>query len=387
VEELETARGAALDELAAACLPELTREAIARAGKELRYGRFAKEDPFEQLERRRANLDGQIRNIEADERYVRREALLDPVTGELTLALQKATDDLKQLQGPLDRYESERRFRELIACGYDTESYRVSRWSLQYYRDWKWGDIYCERFAQERFSQVREAYFNIRSAYVEIRRDVDRIQREIADVEGLSARLDAAKRDLEHVQEDTLRSCQGLVREHLEHLDRRQLADWLAADPVRVTLVKRVSGIEHKRDYLQELAARQFGTEAEVIDRSSAKLRRKIAKYGRAKNFSARIAADEAASWLADPTPKLESRRDRFRRDYDTVATFDRYDAYDFARDLLWWDLMTDGRVDGGFIPEVSAWRGAHPTSDEGLASASTAFSSAGDEAGLHEVS
>jgi hypothetical protein len=51
----------------------------------------------------------------------------------------------------------------------------------------------------------------------------------------------------------------------------------------------------------------------------------------------------------------------RATRSYETVYVFDRYDRGRFVDDFLWWDLMTDGRLDGNFIPEVHRFRSAHP--------------------------
>ena len=66
---------------------------------------------------------------------------------------------------------------------------------------------------------------------------------------------------------------------------------------------------------------------------------------------------------LKDPTAKLAARRHRYDEGYQTIVYFDRYDAFDYARDMLWWDLMTGGRYEGDYIPEVQAWREQHPGS------------------------
>jgi hypothetical protein len=382
--ELDAARARALDELTAACLPDLSREAIDRVKTETRYGRFAREDPLSEIARRRDRLEARLREIDADDRYARRDALLDPVAGELTLEVERLDHDLEQLLGPLERYESDPYFRRLIGTGYDTETYAVSRWKLQYYRDWKWGDVFCERFGQRTFAEVREAYFNLQRASVAVRLDLERARRRVEEVRRLVAEREETTAKLRTLVGDTLASCRAMLREHLEHVDRADLATWLAADPTRVALVKRLDGIERKRAYLDDLAARQFGSEDEALSRAAAKLRRKLDKFQRQKHAYDRIPSAEAEAWLADPTPKLAERRQRFRRDYDTVYEFERYDAFDYARDVLWWDLMTDGRVDGDFVPEADARR----PGGADLARAGNAYSPGGDwRSGDQEVS
>jgi hypothetical protein len=66
---------------------------------------------------------------------------------------------------------------------------------------------------------------------------------------------------------------------------------------------------------------------------------------------------------LRDPSAKLEARRRRYDEGYQTIVYFDRYDEFDYARDMLWWDLMTRGRIEGDYIPEVRGWREQHPGS------------------------
>lgn len=393
VDKLEKARNTALDELTTSLLPELSPQALERVKTEAGYGRFAQDDPFAYIERRRTELEGRIREIESDERYVRRGELLDPVTGELTLKHDQLATDLGILREPLERYERETRFMELVRCGYDTEAYTPSIFTIRYYSDWKWGDVFCEQFNHERFAELREAYFNLRHAFDAQQRDLDALRAEMNAITELEREHDDAGRKLATIREDTLASCRTMLREHLEHIDRTELARWMAADPTRVAVVKRLHGIERKMDYLGTMASRQFLDEGETLGRAIDKLRRKHAKYQRPKNANANIPLAEARAWLGDPLKKVEERRQRFRNHYDRVEQFERYDAFDYANNLLWWDLMTDGRIDGDFIPEVSAWRASHAEivtpPERDLSRASTAYSavSPDQDSDLLEVS
>ena len=105
--------------------------------------------------------------------------------------------------------------------------------------------------------------------------------------------------------------------------------------------------------YTKSMAEHRFQEERQYLSEQLTRLERKIAKYSRQKYANAWIPPNEAQAWLRDPRERLVARRERFWRQYDRVATYDRYDRYDFAADMLWWDVMTDGRLDGNFIPEV----------------------------------
>jgi hypothetical protein len=52
---------------------------------------------------------------------------------------------------------------------------------------------------------------------------------------------------------------------------------------------------------------------------------------------------------------------DRYSRANQTVYVFHDYDRASPLEDFLWWDLMTDGRMDGNFIPEVSEYYAERP--------------------------
>lgn len=391
VEELDEARKTALDELTAACLPALTPEAVARVKPETGYGRFTQDDPFAYMERRRAFLQNRVREIEADPRYTGRSRLIDPVTGELTLQLDQITRDAQVLEESLARYAAEPMFQTLYDVNYDTERYAYQWWQLSYYKHWKHGDLIAERFGQGRFADVRAAYEHVQNAYNAVQRDLADVRRKISEVEGLVTEREQSLSGLETLPQDTLASCRKMLREHIEHIDRADLARWLAGDPGRVGTLKRLHGIERKIDYLEEMAARQYGNEDEALRRAISKLQRKVEKFQRPKNAYAMIPMADAQSWLADPTPKLAERRAKFRNGYDRVERFDRYDAFDYAGDMLWWDLMTDGRIDGNFIPEVNDWNAQHPNYSRGddLAHAGSAFAPSNEPAwsGLDEVS
>lgn len=363
VKRLEEARAQALDELTAQYLPSLTREAVAAVPSLTGYGRFEADDPLRQMEQRREQLSARVAAVEGDERYQRREQLLDPVAGELTLKLAAAERQLKFFNDSVAPYEQEPGFPGLIERGYDTDAYSTEWWELQYYRDWKDGDIITEKFGQERFRDVAEAYIRLRDARDEFRKDFDAVKKQVGEVEALVKDRAQALSGLETLETDTLNACRRQLREHLEYIDRSELAN-RAQNSLELTgLIKRVEGVEKKMEYLDELVKRYLRTEREQLIASMTKLRSKVEKYSRPKHVYTAIPVEEANRWLKDPTAKVAARRRHFNKTYQCVYDFHHYDAFDYARDMLWWDLMTGGRIDGDFIPEVQSWREQHPGS------------------------
>jgi hypothetical protein len=358
---LEQARAQALSELVSLYLPNLTRESFARLPSLTGYRQFEVNDPVQQMERRRHELSARVAAIEKEERYQRRAQLLDPVAGEVTLKYDEAKKQLDFFNNSMAQYENHPEFIGLVHRAYDTEEYQVDWWDMQYYTDWKYGDLITEEFGCERFKDVRENYLRLRAAQAEYRKDFDAVKKEKDDIEGLVQERAQALTALETLEADTLNACRQQLGEHLEYIDRHELAAWAAADESRTGLIKRIHGIEKKKEYLDELARNYLLPEREQLITMMTKLNNKIEKFSRPKHAYTTIPAEDASRWLKDPRQKLLKRRTHYNNSYQSINSFDRYDAFDYARDMLWWDLMTDGRIDGDFIPEVYDWREQHP--------------------------
>lgn len=361
VKALEQARDQALDELAALYLPAWTPESFAPIPTLTGYRQFEVNNPFELAEQRRRSLSSLVAGVEGDERYQRREQLLDPVAGELSLKVAEAGTQLKFFNDALAPYEEEPELHGLVERGYDTDAYGVKWWTLQYYRDWKHGDLIAEKFGKQSFREALDDYLRLREARDEYQKDLQAAEQEKRVVEDLVKSRADALAALENLEVEALSLCRRQLREHLAFIDRQELATWSAAAPEMVGVIKRIHGIEKKIEYLDELARRYLHAEREQLIAASTKLTAKVEKYSRPKHAHTQIPVEQANSWLKDPTGKLAARRQRYDEGYRRVYEFDRYDVYDYARDMLWWDLMTDGRVDGDFIPEVQAWREQHP--------------------------
>ncbi|KAF0240008.1 MAG: hypothetical protein FD167_4265, partial [bacterium] len=91
------------------------------------------------------------------------------------------------------------------------------------------------------------------------------------------------------------------------------------------------------------------------------KLNRKVIKYQRPKYNYYSVPDRDAQILYADPRDRLFQRRNKFWKSYDVVYGFDDYNYYDYQKDMLWWDLMTDGEIDGNYINEVSYFYSNHP--------------------------
>ena len=88
-----------------------------------------------------------------------------------------------------------------------------------------------------------------------------------------------------------------------------------------------------------------------------------IGRHWQDADYQRRFGKDRTVSW--------SKRRSRIRDARTRVVEFHDYSRWDPMRDFLWWDVMTDGQLDGNFIDEVRA-RGPH-TFDRDAAAIATA--------------
>lgn len=380
-------RNRALDELTEAYLPALTGAAISAVSKPTGYSQFEAKDPIALMQQRRDEISARIVAIEADERYINRDRLIHTDFGELILARNEAQRNYKLVAQSVERYEKDPSFMHLYRYGYDTEAYNEKWWNplnLQYYRDWKAGDEAVEKFIptsdskpsadalqsdptpgesepEPDFEDVRIAYERLLESKTSFSEDLAAIQQKIKEIGNLIDERESLLDSIDTLETDTLADCRNRLREHLEYIDRADLVTWAGGDQRLTGLLKRLHGIEKKKEYLDELATNYMEPERQQLTTALSKLGHKIEKYKRPKNQNVRITTTEADGWLRDPRPKLNKRHQHYNTVYNEVYTFDSYDWFDYQRDLLWWHVMTGNRYDGTFIPEVQSWQAQHP--------------------------
>jgi hypothetical protein len=371
VTELGRLRKDKLHEIVALYLPNLSPETIGAVNRLTGFRAFEVKSPADDLVTRRDELSNRVAEIERDPLYVNRQKLTDPVAGDLTLEKERLTGEKGLLDQSVGRFEGADGFLDLINRGYDTPDYKQSKFSLQYYRDWKRGDEIEDTFkpveeaeepaARPSFNDLAYQYRQVKEAAETYRLDIERVEKEIASVERLVAEREEALKSLSTLPEDTLAESQKRLMEHVEHADRADLAERGRGREDLLSALKHLEGLEKKIEYLEALTRQYVDSDAEALLDRITGLEKKVQKYSRPKNRSARIPAAEADRWLKDPTPKVRERWGRYRTAHTRVYSFNRYDDYDFFSNYLWWDVMTDGELDGNFINEVSDYRAEHP--------------------------
>lgn len=358
--ELQIAYDQTLDELVKVNLPALNQEAFHNVRQYTGYGQFEAKNPFMIMNEEHARLTQTINNIDNDERYLRREELINPVSGELVINADTIRQNYTMLKDAVMRYESEPRFLQLIQRSYGTPDYVGRIWQLDYYRDWRAGSAIEKKFGKT-FYDIRSSYLPIKQLHDDTYQELTVAEKQINDVKYLIDLREKSSYRLNNLPQVVLEESQTALRQHLQYVDREQLFQWAQGDRVREALIKKLHGLEKKLEYLKEMVVHQQQAEKEVLQEYVYKLNRKVVKYQRPKYHYGFVPDRDAQILNFDPRQKLFEKRNKFWKSYDTVYEFDDYDYYDYRRDMLWWDLMTAGRYNGRYINEVNYYYTNHP--------------------------
>lgn len=355
------ARAAAAAELGAALLPALDPGALAAAANLTGHLALVNEDPIGAMQRERVALERRIVEIEREPDYADRELLRAPGSGTLTREEARLRYLSQELEVELARFEHPRLGR-LVNVDYGLETYDVPWWRVSYYGDWKAGDEILERFPDmQTFAEVRSEYTRFLASMEDTGSRLAAIVTQIEAGAALEREMDGAREALATLETRHLAAArEGLVT-HLLELDLESAGLRLGSDERLAPLVKRVSGLAHKERYLDEVAAKQLADIAQDLETERTKLGRTAEKYRRPKMAGATLPVETFRSRFEGRSERYRRRLERSDRYRQTIDGFDDYDRGRFANDFLWWDVMTDGRLDGDFIDDVATFRRDHP--------------------------
>ena len=249
------------------------------------------------------------------------------------------------------------RWARLRRNGYGSERYAGRWWSLSYYRDWKEADELVEQFGPALgvtdhaglLRKVDEA----ESAAGVLQSERDELVGRSAQVQALEQQHDDAVRALEQMPQRRLAAVRGRVRAHLEPLGEGQVAALFPGDRAVAVALQRVAGLAAQGRYLAAAAHRDIYEPRAQLQAFATRNRGDLVKLSRPKNAHKQFDGAKMTKRFHGRPAAFAKRRERYDRTRDTVHRFTDYGRGSLDPNFLWWDLMTDGRLDGDFIPEV----------------------------------
>lgn len=341
--------------LAATVVPILDGTGLDQVAQALHLRAIGAAQVRARLQTTHQQLADRLRRAEQNPLYVEREGALNAA------AIQKA--ELTSAYAPLlestGALEAEPLFVELVDQRYDTPDYAVKFWQVSYYRHWKHGDLIVEkhgaRYGVETFGALAVKYLAEREARDTLHAQLRGVREQTRAIGHAINDVDTLRQQLQDVPATVLTDTRRRVREHLKDLPEAEVFKLLQHSPASTLAYKRVIGLQKQMDYLRELA-RETRAPIQALRTQSNKLHRKAAKMMRTKNYSRTFSRHEVDRTVGvDKSASWAKRRQRLHETRTRVVEFHHYDRYDPMRDLLWWDYMSDGRLDGRFFDEVSA--------------------------------
>ncbi len=356
--KLEAERLQAASDLGAAVLAKLDAASIAATANAVGLPGLPAENIPGKLEQRRAWLAQRMTQILHDPRYVQRELLRHPRTGSLTRAVAESEEMRKPALEIVQTCEAQPRFQKLWNENYGLPDTSTPWWRYSYWQDRDAANELCGRLDKKEFSDVRDTYAKAREELAVFDQDIMRIRGEMAAGEAIEKEYAALYDEHQHIDQRGLEHTRNRIVQHLLTSDPSMVGQRLRPFQAVHMLFLRASGIASKIAYLdniqrQNLAEMQkdYAAQRAKLDDVEMKTRRRWAP----------MPMERFQKISEDRRPRYEKRWQRFGKVYNTVYVYDRWDRARWYDDLLWWDVMTRGRYDGSYIPEVSYWHQQHP--------------------------
>ncbi len=351
----------AMAELVAALVPDLSTEALTRAVRCTGYPRLAPAGVQAAVAAERQSLGARLTEIQAEPRFHDRELLRAPRTGSLT----RAVEELLQFRAPLAAFLEQcahPRLERLLEGGYGTPEYGTPFWRVSFYGDWRAAGEIVDRFDKTKtFLELREEILRDREAVSVYDAQLAELRAEWAAGQALDEEYEAKRQALVTLDARWLTQAREALARHLGDLDLSALGPRFAPYADLDLLAKRCWGLRQQIVYADRLAEKHLDAPAADLRAAIAKLDRDVTKYSRPKNQWASIPGEVFERRFQSRAPRFQKSWQHYQRAHGAVYGFHGYDRGSLASDFLWWDLMTDGRVDGDFIPEVQAFRRQNP--------------------------
>ncbi len=363
-QELQQRLNDSYSNLCATVLPSLDESSLKQLSTTISAPRL--EQLWSSMVSRQQQLQTEIRDVEADEEYQKRSALTAPRSGVISSQIEELEPMVARLQRELDTMNAMPRIQHLIASGYGTDRYAhtgfMRFFNSEYLQDWKAADYILEQLGTESFLDVASRYSELRNQTKTLSESLADLRSQLQRVQAKVQEHDRDVAELGHLV-DGLRLDVG--KELLMFMEARKDASANVlpngADALKLYAV--IDGMKHQIEYLEQLSVK-ISADVSDLNQRADKLRMEKNRYEsdrhrfRNKQFSEEQFAHRFGN------ERYSRAYNRYNRMGETIYVFNDYYRPSLFQEFLWWDVMTDGRLDGNFIPEVSSYYNAHPDYD-----------------------
>jgi hypothetical protein len=356
---LDVEQRAAAADLGQAVLPKLDHASIAAAASAVGIVGLPAENIPAKLEARRAWLTTRLQQILHTPEYAQRELLRHPRTGSLSRALAEAQEYRGLANQFVEVCELHPRFARLMAQGWGTADEKAAWWRYSYWQDRTAAADLVTKTGKPNFTDVRIEYEKGKATVATYDAEIAKVRGQIAHGEALEREYATLWDEHHNLDARGLEHTRGRIVQHLLAVDPSAVTQRLRAESSPFLLLfLRASGLAAKVTYLDGI----HRNNAAELQRELAAQREKLTNVeARTRKRWAPMPYDKYQKLAEDRRGRYDKRWQRYGKTYETVYVYDRWDRARYYDDLLWWDLMTRGRYDGSYIPEVHNYRQTHP--------------------------
>ncbi len=227
----------------------------------------------------------------------------------------------------------------------------------EYLRDWKSADAAVSALRAKDFAEVAQRFADRQEQNQILGERVRRLKEEQEAIETLVWESEKLTKE----QAELPRQTRARLGEDLAAYVGVRGADTLPDPEAAKRAGLAIDGITHQVRYLEETQNKIEQDLSGLLERSG-KLREEKRRYDtdryryRNKNFS-----QDQWDKRFGRAGRYQRAGDRYERVTEVVYVYDDYYRPSLLQEFLWWDVITDGRIDGNFIPEVAQYHQSYP--------------------------
>jgi hypothetical protein len=309
---------------------------------------------------RRAAIEARVAEIDATPLYAERERRRLRAQTEL----EESGPLYDYAQAELQKLRSLRGMEELVQRGWGTPRYPHRSlfrfFNGQFLNDWKHADEVVKALRVPDFAAAASQYRERLDTATVMGDTVQRLRAELGEIDRLENERAQLLSEREALPAELQERVGRMLGEMLQTRGKDGVRDFpVPEDALRVYAA--IEGVQHQQQYLEELSGRIRGDLSGLMDRAG-RLREETRRYeGNRHRYRNKRFTDEQFGKRFGRSARYGKIHSRYSRAGETIYVFNDYDRGATFSDFLWWDLMTDGRMDGNYIPEVAVWRHHHP--------------------------
>ncbi len=269
------------------------------------------------------------------------------------ILVSKVDDELREITPAADGFRADlaawsesRWYQELELRGYFGQ-HEAGLWAR--FRNWRAVSFLMSEVADKQGlefatgSELQEHVMTLQSdsrALFDHEERLKKRRQAITDLDAEHTKLTTAESDLHREMYVALSEA---IRDHLESTPVELRFDLAKGDPHLVTFFKKISGLDAKKSYLEELRVTRIQRHMSDLEQQRYKLDLKVSKREhksrRGRFFG--VPQSEIDSLNNHKADKWQRRHQKLEKIRNRLDRFDDYDKGTIGDQVLWWDVIT----------------------------------------------